>query len=140
MTQDSTDALVTVTGASGFIAMHCIRELLAAGYQVRGTLRTPARGAAIVKTLSKHVDVGDRLEFVAADLTKDDGWDAAMAGATYLLHVASPLPRKPPKHENDLIDPARDGAVPPGWSPMRGGRPRPVGPPRSRLHRRERRW
>ena len=34
-----------------------------------------------------------------------------MAGATYLLHVASPLPRKPPKHESELIDPARDGAL-----------------------------
>ncbi len=111
MTQDRSDTLVTVTGASGFIAMHCILKLLEQGHRVRGTLRTLSRGDAVRGTLAKHVDVGDRLEFVAADLTKDDGWAEAMAGATYLLHVASPLPRQPPKHEDDLIVPARDGAL-----------------------------
>lgn len=105
------DTLVTVTGASGFVAMHCIRKLLEQGYRVRGTLRTPSRGEAIRATLSKYVDIGDRLEFVAADLTRDDGWVEAVTGATYLLHIASPLPRKPPKHERELIEPARDGAL-----------------------------
>jgi nucleoside-diphosphate-sugar epimerase len=106
-----TGELVTVTGASGFIAMHCILKLLEQGYRVRGTLRTPSRGDGICQALGNHVDVGDCLEFVKADLTSDDGWAEAMAGATYLLHVASPLPRKPPKHESELIDPARDGAL-----------------------------
>jgi len=111
MAASPAESLVTVTGASGFIALHCIRELLERGYRVRGTLRSPERGAGIVETLSKHGAVGDRLEFVAADLTLDDGWGEAMQGARYLLHVASPLPRKPPKREDDLIVPARDGAL-----------------------------
>lgn len=106
-----TGELVTVTGASGFIAMHCILKLLEQGYRVRGTLRTQSRGDGIRQALGKHVDVGDRLEFVKADLTSDEGWTEAMSGATYLLHVASPLPRKPPRHESELIDPARDGAL-----------------------------
>ncbi|MCG8417753.1 MAG: NAD-dependent epimerase/dehydratase family protein [Proteobacteria bacterium] len=111
MTHDPADCLVTVTGASGFIAMHCVLRLLREGYRVRGTLRSAARGASIRATLEKHVDIADRLEFAIADLTRDDGWADAMAGARYLLHVASPLPRKPPKHENELIEPARGGAL-----------------------------
>ncbi len=109
--KSTTNDLVTVTGASGFIGMHCILKLLQQGYRVRGTLRTPSRGEGIRAALERHVDIGDRLEFVEADLTKDDGWVEAMTGATYLLHVASPLPRKPPKDENELIGPARDGAL-----------------------------
>jgi nucleoside-diphosphate-sugar epimerase len=111
MSPDPSKTLVTITGASGFIGMHCILELLRAGYRVRGTLRTMSRGDGIRDALAKLVDVGDRLEFAQADLTKDEGWSEAVAGATYVMHVASPLPRKPPKHEDDLIVPARDGAL-----------------------------
>jgi uncharacterized protein YbjT (DUF2867 family) len=32
---------VLVTGATGFIAAHCIEELLSHGYKVRGTVRSP---------------------------------------------------------------------------------------------------
>ena len=61
--------------------------------------------------MSRHVDLSDRLEVVQADLTSDDGWPEAMAGCRYVLHVASPLPRRPPKHEDELIVPARDGTL-----------------------------
>lgn len=103
--------MVLVTGASGFIAQHCALALLRAGYRVRGTIRSPARQAKIRETLSRHVEVDDRLELVVADLTSDAGWDDAMQGCRYVLHVASPLPRQPPKDENELIGPARDGAL-----------------------------
>ncbi len=105
------ETTVLLTGASGFIGMHCALRLLESGYRVRGTLRTPSRADGIIEALGKHVDPGDRLEFVEADLTRDAGWDKAMEGCTYVLHVASPLPRKPPKHEDELIVPARDGAL-----------------------------
>ncbi len=103
--------LVLVTGASGFIALHCIVQLLEAGYPVRGTLRTPAREGEVRETVARQVDAGDRLSFVTADLTADDGWAGAVAGAGFVLHVASPFILKPPKHEDDLIVPARDGAL-----------------------------
>jgi nucleoside-diphosphate-sugar epimerase len=57
------------------------------------------------------VDAGDRLSFIAADLGKDEGWDEAVGGCRYVLHVASPLPRTQPKHEDELIIPARDGTL-----------------------------
>jgi dihydroflavonol-4-reductase len=34
---------VLVTGGSGFVGVHCILALLAAGYRVRTTVRSPGR-------------------------------------------------------------------------------------------------
>src|SRR5688500_3096687 len=57
------------------------------------------------------VDPGDRLTVMAADLSSDDGWAAAVAGCDYVLHVASPFPPAQPKDPDELIVPARDGAL-----------------------------
>ena len=104
--------LVLVTGGSGFIAMHCIVQLLAAGYRVRTTVRSLQREPEVRATLqAAGADAGDRLAFVAADLTADAGWDAAVAGCDYVLHVASPFPVNVPRHEDELIVPAREGAL-----------------------------
>jgi nucleoside-diphosphate-sugar epimerase len=106
-----TNDTVLVTGASGFIAQHCILELLRAGYRVRGTVRSLPKAARIRETLSRHAPVEGRLDFVEANLSSDDGWGEAARGCRYVLHVASPFPRGLPKHEDDLIAPARDGAI-----------------------------
>lgn len=103
--------LVVVTGASGFIAQHCLLELLRAGYRVRGTVRNQARTVHLAHTLERLSNGRGHLEFVMADLEQDDGWDAVMAGAQFVLHVASPIPGAPPKDENELIRPARDGTL-----------------------------
>lgn len=102
---------VLVTGASGFIALHCTLQLLQNGYRVRGTLRTPSRADELRNALEDRVDAGDRLEFVTADLSDDAGWAEAVEGCRYVLHVASPFPREVPKDENELIVPAREGAL-----------------------------
>ncbi|MZR31236.1 NAD-dependent epimerase/dehydratase family protein [Sneathiella litorea] len=102
--------LVTVTGASGFIALHTIRELLEKGYAVRGTVRDTGRIEGLLRSLSEYCDVTD-LSFVRAELGDDSGWAEALAGADYLMHMASPLPAEAPRDENDLIIPARDGAL-----------------------------
>ena len=57
------------------------------------------------------VAAGDRLSFAVADLTADAGWAEAVAGCDFVLHVASPFPMSAPKHEDDLIVPARQGAL-----------------------------
>ena len=104
--------LVLVTGGSGFIAMHCTLKLLAAGYRVRTTVRSLAREAEVRATLkAAGADAGDRLGFCAADLTADAGWSEAAAGCDHVLHVASPFPVNAPRHEDELIVPARDGAL-----------------------------
>ena len=108
---NNSGTLVAVTGASGFIGLHCVLALLEDGYRVRGTLRDLARESDLRQALEKHVETSERLEFVAVDLLSDAGWEAALEGCTYVLHVASPIPRYMPKDENELIVPARDGAL-----------------------------
>ena len=102
--------LVLVTGATGYIAGHVIRELLDHGYRVRGTVRNLAKTEKTAHLRAAAERMGGSLEFVAADLSSDDGWAAAVADCTYVLHVASPFPPTPPKDENELIKPAVDGA------------------------------
>ena len=104
--------LVLVTGGSGFIAMHCIVKLLEQGHRVRASVRSLAREAQVRETLkAAGADAGERLTFVAADLTSDAGWPEAVAGCDFVLHVASPFPLNVPKHEDELIVPAREGAL-----------------------------
>jgi nucleoside-diphosphate-sugar epimerase len=103
---------ILVTGGSGFVGSHVILQLLNAGHVVRTTVRSLTREAS-VREMAKDagVDPGGRLSFFAADLTRDDGWAAAMAGCDYVMHVASPMPIAPPKTEDELIRPARDGVL-----------------------------
>jgi dihydroflavonol-4-reductase len=51
------------------------------------------------------------LSFVAADLTSDAGWAEAVAGCTYVLHIASPFVLREPANADELIIPARDGTL-----------------------------
>jgi nucleoside-diphosphate-sugar epimerase len=103
---------VLVTGGSGFIASHTILQLLATGYKVRATVRSPGREADARALLrAGEAEPGDRLSFVATDLVSDTGWPAAVAGCEFVLHIASPFPSTVPKDENDLIVPAREGAL-----------------------------
>jgi nucleoside-diphosphate-sugar epimerase len=106
------DGTVLVTGGSGFVGAHCILALLDAGYAVRTTVRSLGREAEVRAMLEQAgTDAGDRLTFAQADLTSDDGWPEAVAGCDYVLHVASPFPSGVPKHEDELIIPAREGAL-----------------------------
>lgn len=101
---------VAVTGASGYIALHVIAELLDAGHAVRGTLRDMGRADAIRAALSRQTETSN-LSFAKCDLMSDDGWDEAFTGCRYVIHVASPAPIAEPKDHDDLIIPARDGAL-----------------------------
>ncbi len=99
---------VFVSGGSGYIAGFLIRQLIAEGWMVHTTIRNLAREAEVRASLG--VD-NSRLRFFAADLMSDDGWAEAMAGCSHVAHVASPLPADKPSHEDELIVPAREGAL-----------------------------
>ena len=102
---------VLVTGGSGYIASFCIAQLLREGARVRTTVRNLAREAEVRAAIGKLVPATDRLEFATADLNADAGWLEACAGCTAVLHVASPLPSLNPESDDELVRPARDGAL-----------------------------
>ncbi|MEI6095473.1 MAG: aldehyde reductase [Gammaproteobacteria bacterium] len=102
---------VLVTGISGFVGQHCAAELLKKGYAVRGSVRSLSKTDEVVNGIKKEIDPKGNLEFCELDLMKDAGWDEAMKGCDYVLHVASPFVIKVPKDENELIKPAVEGTL-----------------------------
>ncbi len=99
---------VLVTGISGYLGQHVGAELLRQGFEVVGTVRSLAKIDATKSAIAAAVSV-EKLTFVEADLLSDTGWEEAMKGCTYVLHVASPFVLGEPKDENDLIAPAVEG-------------------------------
>ena len=105
------DELVLVTGGTGYVAGWCIAELLRRGYPVRTTMRDLGQQQAVADAVAPAVAAPDaRLEFARADLTDDAGWDAALSGVSYVLHVATPLSAAS-ADPDALIKPARDGTL-----------------------------
>ncbi|MCY4753147.1 NAD-dependent epimerase/dehydratase family protein [Pelomonas aquatica] len=101
---------ILVTGGSGYVAGVLIRQLLAGGWQVNTSVRDLAREPELRQLLGV-ASGDDQLRCFAADLTADAGWAEAAAGCSHLAHVASPLPAGVPRDANELIVPARDGAL-----------------------------
>ncbi len=102
---------VLLTGISGFVGQHCAVELLKNGYTVRGSIRNLSKEQEVRKGIAKVIDAKDNLEFCELDLSSDKGWDKAMEGCEYVLHVASPFVIAEPKDENEIIKPAVDGSL-----------------------------
>ncbi|MCF2540881.1 NAD-dependent epimerase/dehydratase family protein [Streptomyces nigra] len=106
------DATILVTGGSGFVGSHTVVRLLRAGHRTRVAVRGPAQQAQTLAALQQAgVDPAGRLTFAFADLGADTGWAQAMDGVTHVLHHASPFPVAPPKTEDEVLLPARDGAL-----------------------------
>ena len=102
---------VLVTGGSGYLGTRLIAALLGDGREVRATVRS-LEGEADVRAAVGRGGVDDTgLELVAADLTSDDGWTAALEGVEEVHHVASPIPSAQPKDPDELIVPARQGTL-----------------------------
>ncbi|KUR71354.1 epimerase [Novosphingobium fuchskuhlense] len=99
---------VLVSGGSGYIAGFIIQKLLAEGWTVHTTVRSLNREVQLRPLLG---GTPETLKFFAADLMQDAGWAEALAGCSHVAHVASPLSNVPPRHEDDLIVPAREGVL-----------------------------
>ena len=103
---------VLVTGGTGFVGIHTILQLLQKGYKVKTTLRNLNRQNEVLEILKNEgISQFENLEFVEADLTRNDNWEEATKGCTYVLHVASPFPSTEPKNPDDVIIPAKQGTL-----------------------------
>ena len=112
MADANSEKLVLVTGGTGFVGLHCVLQLLQAGYRVKTTLRSLRRKDEVVAALQKNGVAGvENLSFVEADLTADTNWNEAVKNCAYVLHVASPISLATSRDENDFIRPAVQGAL-----------------------------
>jgi nucleoside-diphosphate-sugar epimerase len=109
--EETMNQTVLVTGGTGYIGGWCVAELLSRGYHVRTTIRSSAKEDSVRAAIATVRDANERLSFAIADLTDDDGWDAAVAGCDYVLHVASPLGGGNPKDVDSFVVPAREGTL-----------------------------
>jgi nucleoside-diphosphate-sugar epimerase len=101
---------VLVTGATGYIAGELIRQLLAKGWVVHGTVRNVAKSEAGLRARLGNPSAA-QFRLFAAELISDADWAEAVKGCTHIAHVASPIPAQAPKHEDELIIPAREGTL-----------------------------
>jgi dihydroflavonol-4-reductase len=102
---------VLVTGGTGYLGGWCLVELLRRGYGVRTTVRDLSREAEVRAAIEPEVGAEPDLTVLAADLRSDEGWEEAVRGCDYVLHVASPFPPVQPKDPDELIVPAREGTL-----------------------------
>lgn len=78
------DDSVFLTGASGFVGSHVLRELLAAGYFVRALRRAAPSGSRVSPS-----EVEGRLELVDGDLKRPGDFAHALDGCRYVVHTAA---------------------------------------------------
>ncbi|WP_109298929.1 aldehyde reductase [Aquimarina sp. AU474] len=102
---------VLLTGVTGFLGSHTTIQLLNKGYEVIGTLRNMNRSDAIKQIIAKNTPNINSLSFAEADLMDQEIWNDLTKEVDYVMHIASPFPRELPKHEDDLIIPAKEGTL-----------------------------
>ncbi len=102
---------VLLTGITGFLGSHTAIQLLNKGYEVTGTLRSMKRADAIRQVIARHTPHIQNLQLAEADLTDARVWQKLTQAMDYVQHIASPFPRVLPKSDDELLLPARNGAL-----------------------------
>lgn len=99
-----------VSGATGFVAQHLIKQLIEKGYSVVGTVRNDAKGEHLKEKFS-----GDKFSYeIVPDLQTVGAFDNALKKhpeVTVFFHTASPVIFNAEDNERDVLLPAINGTV-----------------------------
>ncbi|RCK54684.1 putative NADPH-dependent methylglyoxal reductase GRP2 [Candida viswanathii] len=104
----SSTTTVFVSGATGFIAQHIVKELLANGYKVIGSVRSEAKG----EELTQSINSKDFSYVVVPDISAPGAFDEALKEhpeVTVFIHAASPVVFQIIDPKKDVLDPAIEG-------------------------------
>lgn len=99
---------VFVSGATGYIALHLVKDLLAKGYTVIGSVRSEEKGETIKKQLGSSKFSYE----IVKDIGVEGAFDEALKShpeVTVFLHTASPFHFNVTDIEKDLLLPAVNG-------------------------------
>ena len=111
MVEQAQKPLVTITGISGFLGSQTALTFLKDGkYRVRGTVRSTSNAAKIDPIKAAFGDYFNQMELVEADLLDEASIINACAGATFVIHTASPF-HFAQQTKEELIKPAVDGTI-----------------------------
>ena len=104
--------IVLVTGASGYVGTHLVKQLLEQGrFRVRGTVRNLSNEKKVKPLRELVAEPKNPLRLIEADLQNPKSWTEAVRRCRYVFHVASPFPMKIPKNADVLIKPAVEGTT-----------------------------
>jgi dihydroflavonol-4-reductase len=110
MTVIDPGAPVLVTGGGGYVASWIVRYLLEDGYNVRATVRNPAKPRGLDHLHALSAAHPGKLTLYAADLLDEGSFTSAMDGCELVVHTASPfLLGKTKDPEAQFVRPAVQG-------------------------------
>eukprot|EP00931_Biecheleriopsis_adriatica_P091226 TRINITY_DN65123_c0_g1_i1.p1 TRINITY_DN65123_c0_g1~~TRINITY_DN65123_c0_g1_i1.p1 ORF type:complete len:358 (-),score=38.70 TRINITY_DN65123_c0_g1_i1:193-1266(-) len=99
--------LVAVTGASGFVGSHIVKELLQRGYTVRAPLRDPTNEEKIAHLKAFAAESSGNLELTSGDLLQPGSYDQAFQGADAVIHTAAVVEiLQVTDPQKEIVDPA----------------------------------
>lgn len=106
MTTINKNKSVLVTGATGYVAGHLVKNLLIKGHTVHAAVRDPNDSEKLKYLNDIAEQTSGKIVYFKADLLEVGSYADAMDGCELVYHTASPFILKVNNPKRDLIEPA----------------------------------
>ncbi|CAH6723533.1 putative NADPH-dependent methylglyoxal reductase Grp2p [[Candida] jaroonii] len=104
---------VLITGANSYVGIFTIIKFVKDGYKVRTTMRDSSKfeetRSMIRKTAGFSESQASEIEFMEGDLDTGAGWEEAIDGVDYVVHIAYPFINNVPLEQ--IYKPAVEGSM-----------------------------